>query len=62
MEGGFRVHIVSQGEELDEIAYRYSGTTRLWWLIADINGLASPFNLAVGQKLLIPQVAEFAKR
>lgn len=51
---GAVVHTVQAGEDLDLLAFRYGGKARLWWLIADINGLDFPFELEPGMRLLIP--------
>lgn len=50
-------HTVRYGEELDEIAYRYYGNGELWWVIAEANGIADPFEpLQPGTVLRCPSV------
>lgn len=56
---GAVVHTVQTGEELDLLAFRYGGKARLWWLIADANGIEFPFELEPGARLLIPDARIF---
>lgn len=50
-------HTVRYGEELDEIAHRIYGTGELWWVIAEANGIADPFEpLEPGRVLRCPSV------
>ena len=46
---------VTQGERIDQIAYRALGDSRLWWLIADMNPDVDPLFLQPGQVLLLPR-------
>lgn len=57
-----RWHIVEFEDMLDELAQRYYGqivddAAKLWWMIADANGLANPLDLSnnIGSLLLIPE-------
>jgi len=59
---GYVVHTVETGDELDLLAWYYGGKARLGWLIADVNELVFPFDLEVGQELIIPPPEEFSKR
>jgi nucleoid-associated protein YgaU len=54
LRDGAVVHTVQAGEELDLLAFRYGGKARLWWLIADVNGIDFPFDIEPGTRLLIP--------
>jgi len=51
---GALVHEVQAGEELDLLALRYGGKSRLWWLLADVNGIMFPLDLPPGTRLVIP--------
>lgn len=51
---GAAEHVVVGGETLDMLAARYYGREELWWRIADANPLALLFQLAPGNRLLIP--------
>lgn len=55
--GFMAVHVVAGGETLNRIAARY-GTTSAQ--LAEVNGLADPNHLFVGQRLLVPGDAESA--
>lgn len=50
------VHYVSVNENLFDISLTYYNDARLWWKIADANRdvITDPYELTVGQKLLIP--------
>lgn len=50
-------HVVKFGEELDEIAFRLYGSGELWWIIAEANAIADPFEpLEPGTVLRCPSV------
>lgn len=46
---------VTQGERIDQIAYRVLGDSRLWWLIADLNPGIDPLELQPGV-LILPRL------
>lgn len=49
-------HVLVDGETIYELANRYYGNEKVWWLIADANRISNVINIAylVGQYLLIP--------
>lgn len=54
-------HVITQGDRLDLLAYKYYGNlsadgTKLWWVLADANNVDNPFDLSsyVGRYFLIP--------
>ena len=53
-------HIVDKQDinRLDKISYKYYNTPELWWLIAEVNYI-DPFDLRLGQELLIPKLSDF---
>ena len=51
-----RFHEVVVGERLDQLAYRYLGDAKLWWVIAEANDIAWPLDLEPGSVLRIPSV------
>ena len=51
-----KFHIVMDEDQLESIAFKYYRSTKLWWLIADINDIFNPFELETGSKLIIPDV------
>jgi LysM repeat protein len=51
-----KAYIVRQGETLSSIAAHTYKDPALWRPIARHNGIANPRELAVGQRLLIPQL------
>jgi nucleoid-associated protein YgaU len=50
------VHVVTQGESLDLLAYIYLGDVRLWRIIAELNAdvLEDTLRLQPGLKLVVP--------
>jgi len=50
------VHIIDVGEDIFDIAEKYYGDARLWWMIADANSveITDPYNLDGITELLIP--------
>ncbi len=55
------VHVVAAGERLDQIAFRYYGSSLYWPLIALANRILDPRRLYVGQTLVMP-LRKFARR
>lgn len=51
-----KLHVVTDGETLDLIAFRMYDSPLLWRPIARINGLDDPRELTVGQQLVIPKL------
>lgn len=50
-------HIYTQGERLDQLAYKYYNRPTLWWLIALYNpSLPDISNIKPGTELVIPVV------
>lgn len=55
-----QIFTVVQGVEnrLDKIAFRFYGTAKLWWAIAQVNNLVDPFmDVPTGTQLRIPDRA-----
>lgn len=58
---GDQYHPVVDRDELPKIAWKYYGNRvenawELWWVIADVNNIVDPFDMAslVGTELLVP--------
>jgi len=51
-----KLYVVTQGESLSTIAWRVYGNPATWRPIAIHNGVDDPLTLAIGQRLLIPQL------
>lgn len=51
-----KLYVVTQGESLSTIAWRVYGNPATWRPIAIHNGVDDPRTLAIGQRLLIPQL------
>jgi nucleoid-associated protein YgaU len=51
-----RFHEVIAGERLDQLAYKYLGDPRLWWVIVEANDIAWPLDLEPGTVLRIPSL------
>lgn len=51
-----RFHEVIAGERLDQLAYRYLGDAKLWWVLAEANDIAWGLDLAPGTVLRIPSL------
>jgi nucleoid-associated protein YgaU len=47
-------HVVTAGESLELLAWRYYGSSEAWWRIADANPRRHPLALLSGDKLSIP--------
>jgi hypothetical protein len=47
-------HQVSGVENIEYLAWRYYGDSRMWWKIADANPLVFPLDITPGMTLTIP--------
>ncbi len=52
-----RTHIIVEGERLDTIAFKYYDNSTLWYILADVNGIINPFDLTIGDEILIPEIS-----
>ena len=52
-----KIHLVSEGDRLDFLAYREYGRADRWREIAESNQLEDPMKLRVGQSLILPPMA-----
>lgn len=50
----FIAHLVQEGEVLDLIAYQHYREENYWYVLAEVNGLVYPYDLSIGQSLVIP--------
>ena len=54
----FFTYTTIDGDQLDWLAYRFGGDTRLWWVLADLNqdisGLDDPIRIPAGTQLVVP--------
>lgn len=48
------LHTVIEGDSLNSIAFNYYNNSKLWYVIADVNNIQNPFELVIGQSLIIP--------
>ena len=51
------IHQYQAGERLDDLAFRYLGSSALWRVIAAFNGIIDPNNVPPGQILRIPPLS-----
>ena len=52
-----RVHHVIEQESIWNIAAKYYGNSKWWWVIADVNLIENPFELPIGDVINIPDLA-----
>ncbi len=53
-------HIIQPGESLAKLAKQYYGDYKKYTIIAEYNGLEDAAQISVGQKIMIPEIAEDA--
>lgn len=54
----FTLHEVSEEERLDQIAYRYYGDGRYWWIIASASNIGWWLQVPPGTRIIIPTSLE----
>lgn len=52
-------HVIKQGDSLNSIAFDYYADSKFWFIIADVNGIQNPFEITIGQSLVIPNQSRF---
>ena len=52
--------IAQEGDRCDNLAYRFYGSSELWWFIAKVNNLKT-MNIPAGLSLRIPSSIDEAK-
>ena len=57
-----RTHTMIDGDTLQSIAYQELGKPAYWRAIAELNGIDDPLRLTAGTVLLVPTVADAARR
>lgn len=50
---------IASFNEVDEVAHKLGGDESKWWLIADLNDIMFPLDLANIDELLVPEKEEF---
>ena len=51
----YDVYTIQDGDRIDELANRFGGDARMWWLIADVNNMTDfPDDLTPGDIIIIP--------
>lgn len=50
------MHSVTDYDTLWNISFDKYGTSKYWWVLADVNNIFNPFELTVGSNLLIPDI------
>jgi nucleoid-associated protein YgaU len=51
-----KVYQVIEGDRLDTLAFKFYNNSRLWYILADTNNIINPFELEIGQSLIIPHL------
>ena len=53
---GDESHILKECDYLWDIAYKFYGDSKLWWVLRDVNNIFNPFELTIGHELIIPSL------
>lgn len=52
------LYTITSTDFIDDIAFRFAGSVedkeKLWWLIAEVNGILWPLDLKPGTQIIIP--------
>lgn len=49
-------HILTEHDTLGDLAFRYYGDAKYWWVIADINDIDNPLILPYAETVIIPKL------
>lgn len=50
-------HVVEGPQDLDMLALAYGGKEQFWWMIAEVNNIMFPWDIAIGTRLIVPTTA-----
>jgi len=51
-----QVHQIVEEEKIWNIAAKYYGDSKWWWVLCDVNEIDNPFDLPIGDLLIIPDL------
>lgn len=51
-----KLHQVTEWDNLSDLSFDNYGSSKWWWVIADINNVFDPFNLSSHINLIIPDL------
>lgn len=51
-----KLHPVTNWDNLSDLSFDNYGTSKLWWVIADVNQIFDPFNLTPNTNIIIPDI------
>jgi len=55
---GRRIHVMSEGENLQTVSTASYGVPRYWRAIAEVNGIDDPLRVSPGRRLYLPNASE----
>lgn len=47
-------YIIKESDNLSDLAFSFYGNSKYWWVIGKANDIEFPFELTVGQNIIIP--------
>lgn len=56
-----RTHIWTQDDKLENLCFKYYGTTTVYWLVMIYNGIVCPFSIMEGAMLKFPSFSDMTK-
>lgn len=54
----WEIVVYEDKDRLDLLAFNYYKNAQLWWVIADVNHIAFPLEIAIGTRIFIPDFFE----
>lgn len=54
-----KAYTIIEGDELTSISFRFYGVPTYWYIIADVNNILNPFDLTVGDNIIIPNLNKY---
>lgn len=51
-----KLHKVTRWDNLSDLSFDYYGSSKWWWVIADVNNVFDPFNLTSNESIIIPDL------
>jgi len=51
-------YTIKQGDTLEHISYKFYRDSKLWYIIADNNNIINPFEMIIGNVLIIPKLKQ----
>jgi len=51
-----KYHTITEEDTWDILAFKFYGDSKYWWILVDANDIFNPFEMVVGEVIVIPNI------